>query len=338
MYKIAQHISKLLYDHNCVIVPGFGGFVTNYQPAKVHPTSFIFNSPSKSVAFNVKLVNNDGLLVDAISRGENISKYQAELLIKEFVGQINTALAEHKPVKLAGIGRLIMDVEHNIQFLADNAQNFLMQSYGLYSFTAQPIVREQTTVTKTMEAIVVQKPVKKRKATDALLPIAAVLLLTMLTMQIFIQSSMNGYNYAQIFGLNQVFTKNNYLLEKYEPVKFDKNPSIVYFRSTNPDTISATIPEPDIAVQQETIQPIEKPVVTAPKSTGFFISAGSFYSDAEAQVVIAKLKEKGYDGYIKPWGKYKLAAVNIPDGTTISEFHETFVTTTGIKDAWISKN
>ena len=73
MQKITQHIVKLLHDHNYVIVPGFGGFVTNYQPAKVHPTSFIFNSPSKSVAFNVNLTSNDGLLINTIAIEQKIA-------------------------------------------------------------------------------------------------------------------------------------------------------------------------------------------------------------------------------------------------------------------------
>ena len=337
MHQIAQHISQLLYDHNCVIVPGFGGFVTNYQPAKVHPTSFIFNSPSKSVAFNVKLTNNDGLLVNQVAKNEGISHYQAERQITEFVAQIQSALQEHKPVKLAGIGRLIMDVENNIQFLADNSHNFLMQSYGLYSFTAQPIARDyaDSAVVKQMEAIVVEKPVKKKKSTDALLPIAAVLLLTMLTMQIFIQSSMNGFIYSEIFGFQKVFTKNNYLLEKYEPVKFEMNPSILFFRKTDTaslvtlDTVLNSITTP------ETVN--STPVVT-PLASTYFISAGSFYSDAEVEIVLAKLQAKGYTGYLKNWGKYKVAAVDIPEQTAPSAFRAAFVEATGIADAWVARN
>ena len=345
MHLIAQYISKLLYDHNCVIVPGFGGFVTNYQPAKVHPTSFIFNSPSKSVAFNIKLTNNDGLLVDAIARGEGISHLAAERQISQFVAQINAALVDHKPVKLAGIGRLIMDVENNIQFLADNAQNFLMQSYGLYSFTAQPVVREQQTVAPVLEAIVVEKPVKKKKGTDALLPIAAVLLLTMLTMQIFIQSSMNGFNYSEIFGMNKVFTKNNYLLEKYKPVKFTVNPSIIYYRDTQMDTTSVVedslglepiIEETPSVTATPPPPKVEKPAPVVAASN-YFISAGSFYSDAEVQIVLDQLKAKGYNGYIKPWGKYKLAAIDVPANTSVSTFRSAFVAATGISDAWVGE-
>lgn len=308
--------------------------MTNYQPAKVHPTSFIFNSPSKSVAFNIKLTNNDGLLVDHIARTEQIGHFQAERKIAEFVHHIQSALAEHKPVKLAGIGRLIMDVENNIQFLADNSHNFLMQSYGLYSFTAQPVARENVESVRPMEVIKVDKTVKKKKSTDALLPIAAVLLLTMLTMQIFIQSSMNGFNYSEIFGFQKVFTKNNFLLEKYEPVRFEINPSILYFRKTDSTAVNSN------EITQTNIIPAVTQNVTnnTSNSSAYFISAGSFYSEAEAEIVITKLREKGYDGYVKVWGKYKVAAVNIPEGVSATSFRTQFISATGIKDAWVSRN
>jgi len=337
LQKITQHIVKLLHDHNYVIVPGFGGFVTNYQPAKVHPTSFIFNSPSKSVAFNVNLTSNDGLLISSLVTEEYVTTKQAENLISEFVVKIREALYEHKPVKLAGIGRLTLDVENNIQFLPDNSQNFLMQSYGLYSFTAQPITREQKSFeVKPLKAITVAKPRKKRTFSDSLLPIAAVLLLTMLTMQIFIQTSMNGFDYAEIFGMKKIFTKNTFLLEKYEPIKFEVNTGIAYFRKA--DKLS----------DRQIIAPIEE-VKTAPEvknnltpvvqnENKYILVAGSYYTSAQVEIILSKIKSKGYTGYIKPWGKYQLAAISIPDNISPSTYREIFITDTGIKDAWVTRN
>jgi hypothetical protein len=47
MVKVAQHISQLLYCHDCVIVPTFGGFVTNYQSAQLNAEKGIALPPSK---------------------------------------------------------------------------------------------------------------------------------------------------------------------------------------------------------------------------------------------------------------------------------------------------
>ena len=59
MQKIDKHINELLYNHDCVIVPEFGGFVTNYASAKIHPVQHTFTPPSKNIVFNKNLKNND---------------------------------------------------------------------------------------------------------------------------------------------------------------------------------------------------------------------------------------------------------------------------------------
>ncbi len=341
MQRITQHIVKLLQDHNYVIVPGLGGFVTNYQSAKVHPTSFIFNSPSKSVAFNVNLIDNDGLLINIIIREDKLSAREAEINIAEFVSQIKSALHENKPVKLAGIGRLTQDIEKNIQFLPDNSQNFLSQSYGLYSFTAAPVNRaEPSFEVKPLKAVVSTKSRKKRTLSDSLLPIAAVLLLTMLTMQIFIQTSMNGFDYAEIFGMKKIFTKNNYILEKYEPIKFDVNQSILYYRKAvvDPVVIIPESPTEIIAAPIETNLNNATTYANATSGSKYVIVAGSYYTAAQVEVALNKLKLKGYDGFNKPWGKYQLASIPIPDNISPSSFREIFIEATGIKGAWVVKN
>lgn len=332
MQTVTSHIVKLLFDHNCVIVPGLGGFVTNYQSAKVHPTSFIFNSPSKSVAFNVNLTTNDGLLTDTVARHEGVTMREAEAMISTFVGNIKSALAEMKPVKLSGIGRLTMDVEGNIRFLPDNAQNFLLQSYGLPSFSAQPVARDRVIEVAPATPVQEIKPAKKqRNFSDALLPIAAVLLIVMVAMQVFIQSNMNGFNYSEIFGFNKLNPRNSYQLERYKPSKFEINQSILYVRKTMP------VPT-DTALVSDAETPAVTPAPAVTSSSTYFISAGSFYSAAQAQKVVDKLAAKGYTGYVKPYGKYQVAAVDIPAGTTSSEFRKAFIEATGIKGAWIGKN
>ena len=43
--KIEEHISELLFEHDCVIVPDFGGFVCNYAPARIDPVKHLFEPP-----------------------------------------------------------------------------------------------------------------------------------------------------------------------------------------------------------------------------------------------------------------------------------------------------
>ena len=44
MIELAQHIETLLLENDCVIVPGFGGFVAHYSPATRIKEENIFTS------------------------------------------------------------------------------------------------------------------------------------------------------------------------------------------------------------------------------------------------------------------------------------------------------
>ncbi|UOQ77221.1 hypothetical protein MUN84_00290 [Hymenobacter sp. 5516J-16] len=34
---LSDHIRTLLRDHDCVIIPDFGGLIADYAPAQIHP-------------------------------------------------------------------------------------------------------------------------------------------------------------------------------------------------------------------------------------------------------------------------------------------------------------
>ena len=62
--KIAK---ELLINEDCVIIPEFGGFITQYKPALLEPNKNIILPPGKSVSFNAKLCKNDGLLAQNVA-------------------------------------------------------------------------------------------------------------------------------------------------------------------------------------------------------------------------------------------------------------------------------
>ncbi|MFK7757053.1 MAG: SPOR domain-containing protein [Flavobacteriales bacterium] len=129
--NIHQSIQELLFDHECVIIPEFGGFVTNYKPAFVHPKKQLIFPPSKQVTFNVNLGNNDGLLANYISRKEQI-RYDAALTyvnstVKEFKEQLNTG----KRLSINGVGTISVNSSGALEFSPEDTHNFLRSSFGL---------------------------------------------------------------------------------------------------------------------------------------------------------------------------------------------------------------
>lgn len=142
MQQIDIHISNLLYDHDCVIIPELGGFVANYASAKIHPAQHSFAPPSKNIVFNKNLKNNDGLLANQISNAENINYTYALQHISAFVSDSNLRLKKGEKIKIEEVGTLYLDVEKNIQFEAAST-NFLLDAFGLSSFQS-PAIKNDT--------------------------------------------------------------------------------------------------------------------------------------------------------------------------------------------------
>ena len=126
-----QAIQDLLFEHECVIIPSFGGFVTSYKPAFIHPKKQMVFPPSKKLSFNVNLKNNDGLLVNYISQKENISYQTAAEFVTSSVEEFKNELNTDKRLSLEGIGWISVNTSGALEFSPEDTRNFLRNSFGL---------------------------------------------------------------------------------------------------------------------------------------------------------------------------------------------------------------
>ncbi|MFP4487889.1 MAG: SPOR domain-containing protein [Bacteroidales bacterium] len=139
MKDLSPFIREMLFSHDCVILPGLGGFIGNYQPAGIDRESHTFTPPLKAISFNSNLDNNDGLLIGGISAKKGIGYAAARRMVEEYVSGIRTALSKGERVHMPGIGHLRLNDEGSLQFEPDNDINFLLDSYGLEPFTREPV-------------------------------------------------------------------------------------------------------------------------------------------------------------------------------------------------------
>ena len=137
--KIDKHISDLLYDHECVIVPDLGGFLSSYVPSKIHPVRHMVLPPSKKIAFNIFLRQNDGLLANHVVQSEHVTYPEALKEIETYVETCHKELADGKKFIVERIGILSKDAETNIQFEPFSNVNYLKDSYGLSPVQYVPI-------------------------------------------------------------------------------------------------------------------------------------------------------------------------------------------------------
>ena len=142
MVKIDKHIGELLYDHECVIVPELGGFLSSYIPSKIHPVRHMVLPPSKKIAFNIFLRQNDGLLANHVVQSEHLTYPEALKEIEGYVEACIKELGEGKKFIIERVGILSKDTETNIQFEPFSNVNYLNDSFGLPPVQYIPLHKE----------------------------------------------------------------------------------------------------------------------------------------------------------------------------------------------------
>ncbi|MFK7936785.1 MAG: hypothetical protein AB8G22_24945 [Saprospiraceae bacterium] len=139
---VGASISRLLYENDKVIIPGFGGLVAAYQNAAIDQVQGVFSPPAKDLSFNTNLITNDGLLINHIKTKYNVSFAEAEQAVADFVAQAKTTFERRENVVLPEIGKLFKDYEGKVQFVSDS-NNFNSQSYGLPPVQFYPVLRDR---------------------------------------------------------------------------------------------------------------------------------------------------------------------------------------------------
>jgi hypothetical protein len=139
--QLSNYISDLLYRYECVIVPGFGGFISNTISSKINHFTHTFYPPAKKIAFNGQLTNNDGLLANYIAAVEKCSFEEANEKITVQVISWKKQLKKSN-LKFSKIGDLSLNKEHKIVFTPFEEINYLRDSFGLESYAFPPIKRE----------------------------------------------------------------------------------------------------------------------------------------------------------------------------------------------------
>ncbi|TVR72013.1 MAG: hypothetical protein EA408_08045 [Marinilabiliales bacterium] len=132
--EIVKHIKDLLYHHDCVVVPGFGGFVTNERSAHIDRAANSFHPPAREVGFNARLDHNDGLLISYLSARLSLNYVDARSLVEKFAADVNRKIKEGRVVNFDGIGQFSVTRQGSLQFDPDPSANFLTDAYGLSFF------------------------------------------------------------------------------------------------------------------------------------------------------------------------------------------------------------
>ena len=281
--KIEHYISNLLYMHDCVIIPGFGGFVGNKKSAYIHPVSGIIYPPSKALLFNKNLTQNDGLLATHIAKEEGLDLLEITNLIEEFVQKIQKELENRSAFKLQKVGAFTKGNEGNISFIQDKNYNYNLASFGMQadhkSKKVERTISEEEVIVKTI----------KQKDFGKVLKRAAAVLVPLIGLSLIGITQEENINdiYSQMANLNP-FTNSKTKIVKETPAK--------------------EIEVPIVEIIEKERMEIVIPIITEQHT--YYIIAGAFAEQKNATKMLQKLKRWNYDASIVEGGNLMRVSYN----------------------------
>lgn len=143
MNDLILHLERLLPEHDCIVVPGLGGFMQNETTSCIKAEKDIFIPRGKEIVFNERLTFNDGLLSQSYQADYNITFEEANARIRSEVGEIFQKLDKGITVKLGRIGNIFKNEEGKLQFSPDNRNLFFPESYGLAAFSYPSLTKRE---------------------------------------------------------------------------------------------------------------------------------------------------------------------------------------------------
>lgn len=181
MKLLTSHIEYLLTENDCVIVPGFGGFVIQTIEAQFAENEVV--PPAREICFNAGLTHDDGLLLTNISQVAGVSYGEARRLVQNDLELFSTELSFRGRVEFGRVGVFSLDEAKNVVFESTTSRENDIHSFGLsavkLALLSELLKREEPTPVLVAEkdTDIIQIRFSKRKALRAVASVAAVWLL-----------------------------------------------------------------------------------------------------------------------------------------------------------------
>ena len=135
MISLSRHIELLLLEHDCVIVPGLGGFIANHVEAQYDGEGdLLFLPPYRTIRFNQQLQVNDGLLVQSYMATYDASYPAAYLQMEKDIEKVIYELDTIGEYSFDKIGVLRKDINLGIAFTPSDTAVLTPSLYGLFSY------------------------------------------------------------------------------------------------------------------------------------------------------------------------------------------------------------
>ena len=323
---IKAFIRELLFSHDCVIIPGFGGFIGNYSPARIDRVSGLFYPPVKKISFNAKIDHNDGLLISKISQARGTHYGDSRRLVEEFAAELNRLVSRGERIVFDHIGMIFPNSENRLQFEPENDINYLVDSFGLESFHCLPL--DEYDVRRRVVRHVDKDSIKQTQIRRNLWKAAVVIPILALLIAVPLRTGLFK-NRIETSSLNPLvtaeFENNKKAVDEAVSITLSKNnttPSDSVSNKPGPSDTAVKEPAPVKPAESQPVPSkpsIPETVTTVPASkASYVIVTGSFKLEENAVSHINALRSEGFKPEIvkAPNGYFRVYAIKCPDMQT----------------------
>ena len=254
---ITNYLKELLNDNECVIIPEFGAFISKRHSATIDYANHSFLPPYKEIVFNNKLTNNDEVLVDYISKKENISKEDSLTKIQNFVNQTAAVLDVNNEYVMEGLGKM-RKFGNDYVFEVSHCENLLGDSFGLTEFNYKPVFRTETyQIIK--EKIVLEQKEKNTEYTMAIESVEEISDMPKRKPSMFRTLVYTTFAFALVFLLNWTTDKSDSNFASWNPFLYSSpNEFLIGIQNTietqkfrNSETQNIISSESDVVCSEE---------------------------------------------------------------------------------------
>jgi hypothetical protein len=157
-FTLVSFVEKLVRTHECVVVPGLGGFITRDHSAALNRFNGQLKPLSRTIFFNDILRQDDGILLNCIMSETGMSQADAEHFVQREVQNLLQRCAGHEQQSFGVLGSFYLNQHDKLFFLPSVTLNLADAAYGL-----KPVQLEAVIETLTRE---IRKPLASKIATE----------------------------------------------------------------------------------------------------------------------------------------------------------------------------
>lgn len=146
MNELSRHIEILLLENDCVIIPGFGGFMAHHVSAVYVEEEGMFYPPQRTLGFNPHLQLNDSLLAQSYVEAYDISYPEAVRKIEAEVEEIRQRITIDGLYEFHGLGVIKLMANDKYEFIPCSAGLLTPELYALDSCSLGMIANKQVAI------------------------------------------------------------------------------------------------------------------------------------------------------------------------------------------------